>query len=873
MGAKVIDLVLNPANYTLSPYAVPTFLTSTGLFVLGLVVLARERGSAISVLFHLLTLAVSTWLFSFSWMYCATDQRVALWWAKAAYLGVPFIPAAIYHFTVAVLGLYPPRRTAVWLTWTGSALTAVVAVGSDALISGLYRYWWGYYPRYGWFSALLLPFFFVLMAACMRHYWRAYRHSEGGARQQRIKWFMVAYGWALLASTDYLPKFGIPLYPLGWFPILSWLIMVERAIWRYRLVDITPAFAADNIIATMKNAVLVFDRDGVIRVANQAACELFKCGDADLAGRLIWSINPHFFPREQVTALIRSGTPFESEIACPMEPGRTAVLDVSASVINDRVGDPMAIVCIVRDVSAHHAANEALAVSEKRFRSIAQSASDAIISADSEGRIVFWNKGAELMFGYGAEEAAGCPLAILMPERYRDLHRQGLARLRETGESRVMGRAVELQGLRKDGAEFPVELSLAMWRAGNEIFYSGIVRDVSERKRAAQALHDSEERLRQAQKMEAVGRLAGGVAHDFNNLLTIIMGYSHVVMERLGAGHPLFGKIEEVKKAGDRAASLTQQLLAFSRKQVLAPRVIDLNGLAGNLTAMLRRLIGEHIELMTRFAPAVWPIKADPGQLEQVLMNLVVNARDAMPHGGRILIETGNVEIGELSPAVQGEIPPGSYVCMTVGDTGCGMDEETLSRIFEPFFTTKEAGKGTGLGLSTVYGIIEQSGGHITVSSELGKGTVFCIYLPRVDAVVEEKGVESSRVPSLSGKETILLVEDNATVRRLVRDMLATQGYRVMEAVSGIQAVEMWKEHGEQIALLVTDVVMPGVSGKELARRLRKLKPELKVMFISGNPDNPVAHRDLPEDGTILFQKPFVAETLARRAREVLDSP
>jgi PAS domain S-box-containing protein len=384
---------------------------------------------------------------------------------------------------------------------------------------------------------------------------------------------------------------------------------------------------------------------------------------------------------------------------------------------------------------------------------------------------------------------------------------------------------------------------------------------------------EREEQLRQSQKMEAVGRLAGGIAHDFNNLLTAINGYSELTMIQLNAEDPLMHNLEEIKKAGDRAASLTRQLLAFSRKQVLQPKVVDLNSLVAEIEKMLRRLIGEDIDLQTILHPELGSTKADPGQIEQVLMNLVVNARDAMPQGGKLIIETKNVYLDEDFTRQHIAISSGHYVMLAVSDTGTGMNEQTQARIFEPFFTTKEVGKGTGLGLSTVYGIIKQSGGDVWVYSEVGQGTTFKVYLPRIDEGAREYRRNIEEEASLQGTETILLTEDEEMVRKLSARVLEMFGYKVLEAANGGAALLICERHKEKIDLLLTDVIMPEMSGRELADRLSPLRPEMKVLFMSGYTDDAIVHQGVLDEDQNFIQKPFTPNALAQKVREVLDKP
>jgi signal transduction histidine kinase len=393
-----------------------------------------------------------------------------------------------------------------------------------------------------------------------------------------------------------------------------------------------------------------------------------------------------------------------------------------------------------------------------------------------------------------------------------------------------------------------------------------------EKAEALSALRESQEQLLQSQKLEAVGQLAGGIAHDFNNLLTVIIGYSELVLRTTAADHPHLPKLQEIKKAARHAASLTRQLLAFSRKQVLQPKVLELNSIVPEIERMLRRVIGEDIELRTTLQPDLGKIEADPGQVEQVIMNLAVNARDAMPAGGKLTIETADVYLDETYTRHHVGSVPGPYVMLAISDTGAGMDEETQSRIFEPFFTTKPLHKGTGLGLSTVYGIVKQSGGNIWVYSEVGRGTTFKIYLPRTDKGLDAYKQTELDANLLRGNETVLLVEDADSLRKLAREVLETNGYTVLEAASGLEALRICGQSGIPIHLLLTDVVMPEMSGRELANQLAPLHPQMRVLYMSGYTDDTIVHHGVLEPGINFIQKPFTPDQLATRVREVLNA-
>jgi PAS domain S-box-containing protein len=513
-------------------------------------------------------------------------------------------------------------------------------------------------------------------------------------------------------------------------------------------------------------------------------------------------------------------------------------------------------------------AEEALYEGEKRFRDLFDEAPVGYHELDTEGRIRRINRTELEMLGYTAEEMLDQPVWKFIVEK----ESQERVKAKLAGDT-PSGKAFERTYRRKDGTTFPVLIEDRLLRdsEGRATGIRSTIQDITELKRIEKEMASLEEQLRQSQRIEAIGRLAGGIAHDFNNLLTVIKGYSELLLIKLKEGDPLKGNIEEIHRASQRATDLTRQLLAFSRRQILAFKVLDLNTILQDMDKMLHRLIGEDIELVYLLSDHLGKVRTDPGQIEQVILNLAVNARDAMPSGGKLTIETANLELDETYAHTHVEMKPGPYVMLSVSDTGCGMSPEVKEHLFEPFFTTKEKGKGTGLGLSTVYGIVKQSEGDVWVYSEPGQGTTFKIYLPRVEeeASALPHGDDKDSLPW--GRETVLLVEDELSVRGLAVQVLRENGYNLLEAANGIEALRMAQEYAGEIHLLLTDVVMPQMGGKELADRLKPLRPDIKVLFTSGYTDNAIVHHGVLEPGIDFLQKPFSPVTLAQKVRKVLD--
>ena len=529
------------------------------------------------------------------------------------------------------------------------------------------------------------------------------------------------------------------------------------------------------------------------------------------------------------------------------------------------LGGRSACISVLQDVSARHDAEASRAL----LAAIVESANDAIISKRLDGTITSWNAAAERLFGYSATEAVGQPITLIVPA-------DGLAEERTLFERvRAGGRIDQLETVRrrKDGSDVPVAISVApiLDGAGRVVGASKTVRDLTAQRQAERALNATEQQLRQSQKMEAVGRLAGGIAHDFNNVLSVILSYGEMLLGELEPGDPKRDDVDEIQTAARRAADLTRQLLMFSRQQVVSPKVLDLNDVLARMGAMLRRILGEDIDLKFGTAPDLGQVMADPSNVEQIIMNLVVNARDAMPTGGKLTIETANAELDEHYSHAHFGAAIGPHVMLAVSDTGCGMDRATQSRIFEPFFTTKDVGRGTGLGLSTVFGIVQQSGGTVWVYSEPGAGATFKVYLPRVTAPAVVTSPEAGC--NLRGTETVLLVEDQEQVRVVAARVLERSGYRVLVAERPSQALALAETHPGVIHLLLTDVVMPEMGGAELAKRIALTRPETKVLCMSGYTDDSVVRHGVLLSEMPFLQKPFTPGALRAKIRELLDAP
>jgi two-component system cell cycle sensor histidine kinase/response regulator CckA len=628
------------------------------------------------------------------------------------------------------------------------------------------------------------------------------------------------------------------------------------------------------VVETSPNAIFVKDSNGRFTFVNKAVESAYGLPAEEIIGKteheingnpievqsfingdaeVIQTLTTKFIAEEQLTNQSTGKTCFYQTIKVPLKLAGAETIQVLG---------------VATEITDLKEADQALRDSEQRYRLLFESNPQPMWVYDLKTlAFLAVNEAAVFHYGYSREEFLSMTIKDIRPS-------EDIPALLDNISTTVWGinQSGGWKHAKKNGTIMDVEI------ISHHLIFDGkqaelvLIKDITERTRAEKALHEAEEQLRQSQKLEGVGQLAGGIAHDFNNLLTVIGGYTDLVLNEAKLDDPTREKIDEVRKAAERASSLTRQLLAFSRKQVLKPQVLEPNTLLERVGKMLRRLIGEDIELVTFLGTDVGRINADPSQIEQVVINLVVNARDAMPDGGKITVKTANVELDDAYSDMHIAVTPGPYVMIAITDTGCGMDPETRKHIFEPFFTTKEVGRGTGLGLSTIYGIVKQSGGNIWVYSELGKGTTFKIYLPRVMTErTNETFKEKPEATFDQSNETILLVEDEEMVRKLAHDILQTGGFRVLVANGGEEALEACKTHKGVINLMLTDVVMPGMNGTKVAQSARSYRPDMQVLFMSGYTDDAIIHHGVLDPRSDFIEKPFTAHALISKVRETLN--
>jgi len=627
------------------------------------------------------------------------------------------------------------------------------------------------------------------------------------------------------------------------------------------------------VVNTAVHGVILIDPAGAILMFNPACERLFGYRAEEVVGCNVKMLMPVPYRDGHdgyLTNYLTTGKAkvigIGREVTGQRKDGSTFPMDLSVGEAKEN--GTTAFVGIIHDLTERKRVERALQESANRLKAVVDTAVDGVILIDMQGVITMFNPACERLFGYRADEVVGRNVKILMPAPYRGEHDRYLANYLHTGERKIIGIGREVTGQRKDGTTFPMDLSVGEAKQEDGSIFVGMIHDLTSRKR-------TEEQLAQAQKMEAVGQLSGGLAHDFNNLLTVVVGNAETLSLALKARPDLKQAADMIATAGERGAELTRRLLAFSRRQMLQPAQINCNRLIDSMQRMLWRTLREDIEIRIALAPDLWPAFADPGQLESAILNLAINARDAMPNGGGLSISTANVAVDEHYRDRYPEVTPGNYILIAVTDTGDGMAPEVLARAFEPFFTTKEVGKGSGLGLSMVYGFLKQSNGHVSIYSEVGLGTTVRLYLPAhntmpADLTAAQAGAEGEPP---RGRETILVTEDDPFVRAYVVSALQDLGYRVIAAEDAREALKHLTEGGE-IDLLFTDIVMPGgMNGWELAERAQQIRPGLRLLFTSGYALETLVARGRIHPDTAILNKPYRRPELARRLREVLDTP
>jgi hypothetical protein len=809
----------------------------------GFILFACILGTTVNALFNVLGLCYSgklPWDEMFS--------NVVIWW-------VPNAMGALVVTPIILAWFCPGSRDAKPRVTEGICCALGLILGTDLSFNTWFVNGVGSYPL------AYLPYPFLV--------WGALRFGQRGATTGT---FVVA-GWSIYellhgrgpfwSGNDQTSLMLIGCY-IGVVAVGNLLLAATAT---EREIAVRDARESEKryrgVIEDQTDLVCRFRPDGRLVFVNQAYCRFHGKTREQLIGTSFFPTLPEQdreIPMQQFCSLTAADPIQAYDTKILLGNGKLVWQQCTVRALFDDAGQIAEFQGVIQDITRRKESEDALRVGEERFRAILHSVADGVIVLDSNGAMTLFNPAAERVFGHLGAQVLNRPFRELLSSEDWAKYDDYLTHLGENPP-----KVIEVHAVRSSGDSLPIDLAVSEVVRGGVPMRIVIVRDISERKKL-------EDQYRQAQKMEAVGRLAGGIAHDFNNLMQAILGYSNLLDRRLAPGDPNHETVGQIQKSLAHASSLTGQLLAFSRKQVLKPKVVALNKIVGEMNHLLQRVLGETIHLEINLAQPVPWIEADPGQVEQLILNLAINARDAMAQGGTLGIQTANVTFAKPKAFSSGHLPPGEYALLSISDTGCGMSLEVQAHLFEPFFTTKETGKGTGLGLSNVYGVVKQSGGDITVSSAVGRGTTFYIYLPRFEARPEEEESTQLAPPAGgNGNETVLLVEDEELVRLMLVEVLKSAGYSVLDARHGEDALALADGYQEPIHLLVTDMTMPGFSGSELARRLGEKRPAMRVLFISGYTDQGAAQWGKLNQPVHFLQKPFHPDALLATARQILD--
>jgi PAS domain S-box-containing protein len=841
-------------HYQWNLLTLQVLLVGLGIVFLGVFALVRMRRSPVSLMFFLLTLAVGQWLVTYALVYASADAQVAYWWAKAGYVGIAFVPAIVSSYIAAIVQDYEKVSIRLPVYWGISTISLVLILATDLQFSTLRHYSWGYYPRYGLTSLPFILYFFWVTFESLFRLFKAYRRLEQGTPQSvAARELLVGLLVGSVASMDYLIGFGVSMPPLGYIPIFLFVVITTPSVLCNRLVAITPALAARQIIATMNDALLVLDREGIIRLVNRTACTMFGRSEEQLVGNpSVKALADNRAFAGVLTSLIQGEevSNLEMDYQRPEEdePGS---LSLSASIMRDPAGAPFSVVCVVRDITRRKRTGENLKQSISLLRATLDATADGILVVNTEGKIVDYNTRFTELWRIPdhilatredrsalefVQDQLKNPQAFL--ETVDDLYANPAAEsfdVLEFKDGRVVERSSKAQVIED--------------RAVGRVWS---FRDVTSQRKL-------EDELLKAQKLESLGVLAGGIAHDFNNILTAVMGNVSLARMRAEPGDKLDKWLGDAEKATERAKDLTQQLLTFSKGGAPVKRVISLeHALRDSASFALR---GSGVKPVFRCAADLWPVEADEGQLVQVFNNLFINACQAMPGGGVITIVTANVRVARHDSL---PLTAGEYARIVVADQGSGIAAEHLPRIFDPYFTTKEC--GSGLGLAVTYSVIKNHGGHIQVESECGVGTTFTIFMPASDkTLVAPAAVADVRV---AGNGRVLLMDDEALVIDVGSEMLASLGYDVTVARDGVAAIKLFAEAsdaGEPFAAVVLDLTVPGgMGGKEAIAIMREVDPTVWAIVSSGYSNDPVMAEFMAYGFNAVVAKPYKVGQLGR---------